>query len=83
MDAAPFDGAALDKLNAVRNVIAHKGGWVTENEREKFKCYGFEKTQPLKLPCDFLEENKKLVRKTCLLIVEGIEDFLEEKGFKI
>ena len=83
LDAPPFERVALDKLNAVRNVIVHKGGWVSEDERNRFKGYGFKKIQPLELPSGFFGENFKLIRTTCQLILKGVEEHLESKGLRL
>ncbi|MGH9343470.1 MAG: hypothetical protein ACRD19_06900 [Terriglobia bacterium] len=74
----PFDYASLERLNAVRNAIAHRGGWIhDEAEKKRLGKYGFPNVFPLELPDDYFEASKKLVVDTCGLIAARFIEWLK------
>jgi hypothetical protein len=74
----PFDYASLERLNAVRNAIAHRGGWIhDEAEKKRLQKYGFLNVFPMELPDDYFEVSKKLVVDTCRLIAARFTEWLK------
>jgi len=57
--------AALNKLRAIRNAIAHHGGLVHSETLSTLKAYGFAEHQRIELEEDYFYEVKELVRKEC------------------
>lgn len=67
----------LRRLLAIRNTIAHYGGWITPEAFEKLKEFGFEEGRQLELGDEEFAVNRKLVYDTVTKIVAGYRTFLD------
>lgn len=64
----PKPYAALNKLRAIRNAIAHHGGWVHSETVSSLRPYGFAEHQRIELDEDYFFEAEELVKSECLFI---------------
>jgi len=68
--------AQLTNLLAIRNAIAHFGGWVHSENINFLKQYGYSEHDHIRLTEEYFSETKDLVYDSCLLIANRYETFL-------
>jgi len=71
---------ALNRLRAIRNAVAHHGGWVhSENEKE-LRQFGFREHGPIELSEGEFRTNKKIVFLTCQTLARQYDEFVRENA---
>lgn len=67
---APFDWTNLRKLQTLRNAITHQDGWVTDENINKLRNYGYKVGQWIKITDRYFEDSMNLVWESCSELVK-------------